>query len=339
MWHEKNHRRGPRALARHPGEPGDAGELPEREAWPLPACGEGKDRFRFDDREGRGSWICSRCGAGDGMGLAMRFTGLGFADAASKVDEIIRNVKPDSVRPKREMTDGERQAALRRCGPRRRKAEEGDLLHAYLASRGLSVDVPDDLRLAPKIRDGEGGIRPAMVALVRDGDGKPVTLHRTFLKPDGSGKAEMPCPRKLMPGPVPEGSAIRLGPVQEVLGVAEGIETALAASMLFEIPVWSTISTRADGLVEPAGGRFRGLHLRGLRRGVRRPSGRLHPGPPDQRQGRGGRPAAQAPGDWNDVAAGKDRGMSIHKACPSPDAAPRDLPAPAMSDRAKQCTE
>jgi putative DNA primase/helicase len=80
---------------------------------PCPLCAEGKDRFRFDDREGKGSWICSRCGAGDGIGLAMRFTGLGFAEAASRVDDIIRNVKPDSFRPKREMTDGERLSALR----------------------------------------------------------------------------------------------------------------------------------------------------------------------------------------------------------------------------------
>ena len=50
-------------------------------------------------------------------------------------------------------------------------------------------------------------------------------------------------PRKLMPGSVPDGSAIRLGPVQDVLGIAEGIETALAASMMFEMPVWSTINT------------------------------------------------------------------------------------------------
>nr|WP_264757533.1 primase-helicase zinc-binding domain-containing protein [Klebsiella pneumoniae] len=34
---------------------------------PCPACG-GKDRFRFDDN-GRGSFICNQCGAGDGLDL------------------------------------------------------------------------------------------------------------------------------------------------------------------------------------------------------------------------------------------------------------------------------
>ena len=86
-----------------------------------------------------------------------------------------------------------------------------------------------------------------------------MTLHRTFLRPDGSGKAEMRSPRKLMPGTVPEGSAIRLGPVGAVLGIAEGIETALAASMMFEMPVWSAIRHGDDDLLEPAGGRLRSL--------------------------------------------------------------------------------
>ncbi len=30
---------------------------------PCPVCG-GKDRFRFDDQEGRGTWFCNQCGAG-----------------------------------------------------------------------------------------------------------------------------------------------------------------------------------------------------------------------------------------------------------------------------------
>jgi putative DNA primase/helicase len=28
---------------------------------PYPMCG-GKDRFRFDDKGGRGTWFCSQCG-------------------------------------------------------------------------------------------------------------------------------------------------------------------------------------------------------------------------------------------------------------------------------------
>jgi putative DNA primase/helicase len=33
---------------------------------PCPLCG-GKDRFRFDDRDGSGSYICGQCGAGVGV--------------------------------------------------------------------------------------------------------------------------------------------------------------------------------------------------------------------------------------------------------------------------------
>lgn len=38
---------------------------------PCPVCG-GKDRFRFDDQEGRGTWFCNQCGAGDGLALVTR---------------------------------------------------------------------------------------------------------------------------------------------------------------------------------------------------------------------------------------------------------------------------
>ncbi|EDW4568991.1 hypothetical protein ZL55_004128, partial [Salmonella enterica subsp. enterica serovar Emek] len=43
---------------------------------PCPKCG-GKDRFRLDDLDGRGTWICSQCGNGDGLDLVKLMTGYG----------------------------------------------------------------------------------------------------------------------------------------------------------------------------------------------------------------------------------------------------------------------
>ena len=57
-----------------------------------------------------------------------------------------------------------------------------------------------------------------------------------------------------MPATVPAGSAIRLGEAGEVLGVAEGIETALCAMSRFEIPVWSCISSSIMSKWEPPTG-------------------------------------------------------------------------------------
>src|SRR3546814_9158455 len=59
-------------------------------------------------------------------------------------------------------------------------------------------------------------------------------------------KADISSPRRMMPGGFPIGSYVELSPPAEEMGVAEGIETALAVTRDFGIPCWSTIS--ADGL-------------------------------------------------------------------------------------------
>ena len=45
-----------------------------------------------------------------------------------------------------------------------------------------------------------------------------------------------------MQGSIPDGSAIRLFPYQDTLGIAEGIETAISAYAIFGIPTWAAIS-------------------------------------------------------------------------------------------------
>lgn len=212
---------------------------------PCPLCG-GSDRFRWDNQDGRGSYICGQCGAGDGMKLAIEYTGKPFPEVARMIDEMVGNVKPDSTPPKPALTDDQRRNILRDTYKATLPVEPGDLVHRYLEGRGVDELIyPEALRFAPKLRDGEGGIRPAMIAMVAGPDGKPITMHRTFLSSDGSGKAEMAASRKLMPGDLPEGACVRLceyvagGP----LGVAEGIETAMSASALYEIPVWAAINS------------------------------------------------------------------------------------------------
>jgi predicted P-loop ATPase len=122
----------------------------------------------------------------------------------------------------------------------------GTVAETYLRSRGLAVPETPDLLFHADLTDfdtrrGWCG----MVAIVRDGNGEPTGgIHRTYLLDDGSGKAP---PGKKMLGPI-AGGAVRLAPLPEDgrIGVAEGIETALAAQAIFGIPSMAALS--AEGL-------------------------------------------------------------------------------------------
>lgn len=216
----------------------------------CPLC-TSKDNFRWDNVDGRGSYICT-CGAGDGMKLAMEFLGESFTQVAPKIDNIVGNMKPDAPVQRRDMTDDERRALLRETVAATVPVQTGDLVDRYLAGRRLDQpSYPKALRFGAAMKDGEGGVRPCMVALVGvhgdtlpDGRQRYCSLHRTFLRPDGAGKAEMESPRKLMPGAMPPGACVMLSDWtgSGSIGIAEGIETALAASARFQMPVWAAIS-------------------------------------------------------------------------------------------------
>lgn len=126
----------------------------------------------------------------------------------------------------------------------------------YLERRGLAVPNADVLRFVPKLDYWHGavllGTFPAMLAAVTDDGGALVNVHRTYLSPDGR-KADVPAVKKLCKSAgAMAGASIKVGqPVVRPdgrlgLGVAEGIETAIAASMLGGVPVWPCVS--AHGL-------------------------------------------------------------------------------------------
>jgi phage/plasmid primase-like uncharacterized protein len=242
---------------------------------PCPVHG-GKDGFRlFRDLDETGGGICNTCGAfHDGFALLMWANGWTFPEALQAVanelgmtvDRACEARRVRSLRPRPKERDRESVIeALNRVwqqalDPADRRAAP---LRAYLANRGLSEVKLDGevIRFHPALgywqRDDRNepelvGRYPAMVALVTGADGAPVTVHRTYLTLDGR-KAPMLAPKKLMgyPGNRLMGGAIRLFAPGPTLGVAEGIETALAVRMRTGMPVWSALSAGLLARLEP----------------------------------------------------------------------------------------
>lgn len=216
---------------------GVASEFLSKKHGPCPMC-KGTDRYRFDNKDARGSWFCSKCGAGDGFSLLRKLNGWSFAEAAREVERVLGISKQDA--PRQEFTDEQKQQNLRRVYSQSRAVEHGDVVWTYLNRRTGIVNVPNTIRLHPSLRYDAGQAYAAMLALVTMPNGKPSTMHRTWLDGKG-GKAPVDEPKKVMAGTIKTG-AIRLAPMAECLGLAEGIETALRASVLFGMPVWAAIS-------------------------------------------------------------------------------------------------
>lgn len=221
----------------------------------CPMCG-GKDRFRYDDKRGRGTWICNQCGAGDGYSLLERYHEWTFRHTAEEVRRVVGEA-PAPEQVKASDDEARKVAAIRRVWSETEAVHKGDPVWKYLNRRlGLDV-VPASLRyhpaLAYKHDDGEISHHPAMVAAVTYPDGRGATLHRTYLAGDGR-KANVTAVKKLMPGKPLQTACIKLGGYSDALGIAEGIETALAASMRFGVPVWSCVSSGLMEQWEPPAG-------------------------------------------------------------------------------------
>lgn len=234
---------------------------------PCPGCG-GRDRFRFDDRDGRGTWICGRGGdpvAGDGFQLLEHVHGWSFREARDRVLEIMGGAAPAanaSPPPRREPRPDEPARPTRRVRDLMRTSAAPEAVEdvvAYLTSRGIwPLPSGCELRGHAGVEYFADGARvgryAALVAPVRDVDGALVTAHVTYLA-DGR-KVERDPARKLL-GPVRgrRGCAIRLAAVEgETLGIAEGIETALAAMRLHGVPTWAALNANLLARFEPPPG-------------------------------------------------------------------------------------
>ncbi len=234
----------------------------------CPACG-GKDRFRFDDK-GRGSFFCNRCGAGDGIKLLQICYRWNFVYTLQMIARVlgmrseqhsvsspkhisyylasVLDKNYPSQSPKNNLYN--RRKSLNAVWQGARPVTHGDSVDCYLKARGIELNTfPSVLRFHPQLPYYNEdhflvGKFPAMIAVVQNANNHGVTIHRTYL--GNSCKANVPQPKKLMSPITPGaslGAAIKLNePIGGKLGLAEGVETALAFNIATELPTWATVS-------------------------------------------------------------------------------------------------
>lgn len=146
------------------------------------------------------------------------------------------------------------EATLKLCYP-----IKGTPAELYLNNRGITKTDHDSLLYHPHLvycENNQVSTYPALIAKVTSPDGELITLHRTYITKEGF-KADVSTPKKLMrtAGKL-SGASIKLGePINSpnglLIGISEGIETALSATEWFDIPTWSVVSAGGIRAFEP----------------------------------------------------------------------------------------
>ena len=199
----------------------------------CPACG-GTDRFRFDDN-GRGSFICNQCGAGDGLDLIKKVNNcdtteaaqlaadvLGIDYRAAQTDQSAANQRRAQLENERQQREQERQkqaaadAEHRRTtfarlyGEMRQSATQGE--SEYLQSKGLTgfnYPVMPDGSLLLELVDESGAVVAAQT-----------------ITPQGE--------KRLLTGSAKRGAyhAVSAPEAPQTVLIAEGLATALSVHLM-----------------------------------------------------------------------------------------------------------
>ena len=206
----------------------------------CPMCA-GKDRFRFLDYQGRGTWVCNQCApdTADGMELLQRHTGRPFAELAAEIERMVGSIRIENRPAKKDP-----RALLDHVAGQSKRLTGDDPASLYLKGRGITIQSPHVRWIESFGYFEEGkctGRYAAMVSRISNAAMERESFHVIYLS--NGKKADVPTCKKVLP-PIRtiNGCGIYLGPVSEHMAVTEGVETGLAVQQFTGLPTVSAIS-------------------------------------------------------------------------------------------------
>ena len=256
------------------------------DACACPVCG-GDDRFTYDNKRGRGDWVCRKCDngkamAGDGLQLITRLNSIGLYRLMRQLDggpaprALTDAPVARAPRPKRKPDATFIANRLNSMWDSAKPVSSGDLAMRYLGSRvpGLRMASSPALRLGMLEYRHEKkpiGSWPGILARFELPDGRLGTLHRTFLERSTPAKARIVSAdgeildnklNDMTLNPLRGGAVRLMEPVDGEIGVAEGLETACAAYMESGVPMWYCLNIGLlRQFVVPDGSGIRVVHI------------------------------------------------------------------------------
>jgi hypothetical protein len=220
-----------------------------------------------------GKWTDAATGQyGDLLDLVRETCGLvDFRDVADEVRHFLSLPQPGAGQY-RKAGDSDHEPVGRSTSERARRLFRmtqpmaGTLADSYLRSRGLlRASMHAALRFHPRcyyrdLRTGRTTSYPALIAAVTDPFGRITGVHRTWLDPEGDGKAKVEDPRRAMGDLLGNAARLRF-PVDAavpVMAAGEGLETVLSLSHLMpSMPMVAALSANHLAAFRPPPGCLR----------------------------------------------------------------------------------
>lgn len=187
-------------------------------------------------------FYCFGCGAhGDSIEWLKLTSGMNFRDAVEALTDDNIPRAPFSIQ---HAADYEHQDNQRRISEARALWErglpiQGSHAEKYLRTRGITDPCNPSLRFIEQFEYMRGIMLPVMVAALLSSDRQITACQVTFLNLQKLAKANVATPRRTIG--VMGAGAVRLAKANEVLGLAEGIETALSAMQMTGVPTWACL--------------------------------------------------------------------------------------------------